>query len=227
MVSEVGAGPAMVEARASRPEVRRAYDLLSRFYGFTVAPFERKAGRRALELAQIGPRDRVLEVAVGPGANLVEIMKRVEPSNVVRGIDLSPRMLRKARRAVRRAGFSNVDLREADARAIPFDDGSFDLLYNGYMLDLIPLDEIPLVLAEFRRVLRPNGRLVLLNLSKDGKTNLWERLYRATPAVLVPYLFGGCRPVIARGPARQAGFRDVRREFIPGVIPSEIVTARR
>ncbi len=226
-MSESSAGPAMVEARVSGRDARRAYDLLSRFYGFTVAPFERKPRRRALDLAAIRPGERVLEVAVGTGANLVEILKRLEPSNVVRGIDLSPRMLRKARRAAERAGFSNLDLREADARALPFDGGSFDVLYNGYMLDLIPLDEIPVVLAEFRRVLRPGGRLVLLNLSKDGKTNLWESLYRAAPAVLVPYLFGGCRPVVVQGPVRQAGFHDVRREFISGVIPSEIVTARR
>lgn len=217
----------MIEAPVTVSAIRSVYDLWSLFYGSIVVPMERKPRLRGLELAAIQPQDRVLEVAVGTGAALLEILKRVDKANVVYGVDLSPRMLERARRAAAKAGFSNANLRQGDARSLPFDDNSFDVLFNSYMLDLIPLDDLPVVLGEFRRVLKSGGRLVLVNMSKDQEITLWERLYRATPARLVPYLYGGCRPVLIAQLAREAGFRDVQREFIRNTIPSEVVVGRK
>ncbi|MBI5879039.1 MAG: class I SAM-dependent methyltransferase [Chloroflexi bacterium] len=217
----------MIEAPVTVSAIQRTYDLWSRFYGIVVVPMERKPRLRGLALAAIQPHDRVLEVAVGTGATLLEVLKRVDRANVVYGLDLSPRMLEKTRRAAAGAGFTNVDLRQGDARSLPFDDNSFDVLFNSYMLDLIPLNDMPIVLGEFRRVLKNNGRLVMVNLSKDRGITLWERLYRATPGRLVPYLWGGCRPVLMAELTRQAGFRDVQREFIKNIIPSEVVVGRK
>jgi hypothetical protein len=78
-------------------------------------------------------------------------------------------------------------------------------------------------------VLKPGGRLVLLNMSKpDNDVVTWrERLYRVAPSLLSLYLAGGCRPVLMEGPVRAAGFTDVRRRFLGAPMPSEIVTARR
>ncbi len=199
-------GP-MIEAPVRAEAIQRTYNLWSRFYGSVVVPLERKPRRRGIELAAILPHDRVLEVAVGTGAALVEILKRVEPDNIVHGVDLSPRMLERAGRAAARAGFANIDLRQADARSLPFADASFDLVLNSYMLDLIPLADMPVVLAEFRRVLGDGGRLVLVNMSKNRPTTLYEHLYRGTPTRLVPYVFGGCRPVLMADPVEAAGFR--------------------
>ena len=97
------------------------------------------------------------------------------------------------------------------------------------MLDLIPLDDMPVVLKEFHRVLKPNGRLVLINLSKEtAEQHSWlERLYLLLPKAAVPYLMGGCRPVLMEQPVKDAGFAHVGREFVSHVIPSEIVTARK
>ncbi|MCZ7573686.1 MAG: class I SAM-dependent methyltransferase [Ardenticatenaceae bacterium] len=217
----------MIEAPVTVNAIQNVYDLWSLFYGSVVVPIERKPRLRGLELAAIQPEDRVLEVAVGTGATMLEILKRVDKANVVSGVDLSPRMLEKTRRAVADAGFTNVDLRQGDARSLPFDDNSFDVLLNSYMLDLIPLGDMALVLGEFRRVLKDGGRLVLVNMSKDREITLWERLYRATPARLVPYLYGGCRPVLMAEHVSAAGFRDVRREFIKNLIPSEVVVGRK
>jgi demethylmenaquinone methyltransferase/2-methoxy-6-polyprenyl-1,4-benzoquinol methylase len=177
--------------------------------------------------AGIGPNDRVLEVAVGTGSSMLEILKLVNPGNTVTGVDLSGRRLERTRRTVAQAGYRNVALHQADARDLPFDDGSFDVVINSYMLDLIPLADIPVVLGEFRRVLADDGRLVMVNMSRGGGLTRWERLYRVTPARLVPYLYGGCRPVLMEQPVREAGFREVEREFIAGGISSEVVTARK
>jgi demethylmenaquinone methyltransferase/2-methoxy-6-polyprenyl-1,4-benzoquinol methylase len=96
------------------------------------------------------------------------------------------------------------------------------------MLDLIPAQDMPGILAEFRRVLKPGGRLVLLNMSKaDEAPTSREWLYQHLPAPLVLYLMGGCRPVLMEAPVKAAGFEAVERTFIGGRAPSEIVRARK
>ena len=219
----------MIEAVSSTGDIRRAYDFRSHFYGWLVGPRQRKLRMLTLRRARIQPQDMVLEVAVGPGETLLEIAKRVDRTNVVYGVDLSPKMLAKARQLFRSAGCANVDLREADARQLPFPDGLFDVLYNSYMLDLMQLKDVPVVLREFRRVLKPGGRLILLNLSKeDGSRQTWlETLYAWLPAAWVPYVLGGCRPVLMEDLVRETGLCEVKREFIRHLVPSEIVTAQK
>jgi len=118
---------------------------------------------------------------------------------------------------------------QADARALPFPSAYFDLVWSSYLLDLIPTDELLPLILEFRRVLRPAGRLLLVNLSKkeyEGMT-WWERAYCLTPCWLVPYLFGGCRPIQAVPFVREAGFTDIEREFVFNGLGSEVILAKR
>jgi len=177
----------------------------------------------------VRPGEAVLEVAFGPGRTLVELARRAGPTGRVHGVDFTPGMHEQARRALDRAGITGVELHRGDARALPLPDTTFDLVYNAYMLDLIPLRDMPGILAEFRRVLRPGGRLVLLNMSKpDASRTTWrETLYRSLPAGLVLNLGGGCRPVLMEPLVREAGLVDVTRRFLPGRFPSEVVVARR
>src|SRR5574341_2262176 len=99
--------PSMIEAVSSPVRIRRAYNLWSSFYGIVAAQLEHTPRVLALERGDIRPRDKVLEVAVGPGVTLVEIVKKVERTNIVYGIDTSPKMLQKARRAANAAGHTN------------------------------------------------------------------------------------------------------------------------
>lgn len=209
----------MVEAPVETDKIRNVYNLFSRIY-FLAAPLEKKARMRGLELAQIKPTDRILEVATGLGNTFLEMLKRVDPANTVYGVDLSPVMLGKTRKRAVKNGYSNFDLREGDARHLPFADNTFDVVYNSYMLDLVPLADMPVVLGEFHRVLKADGRLVLVNLSKrDASPIFYEKIYR-----WMPYLLGGCRPVLMESWVKQVGFSDVQREFV-NMPPSEIVTA--
>ena len=217
----------MIEARQFElDEIRRAYDRRSWIYSKIVAPLEFNNHRKAIEKAAIRPGDKVLEVAVGPGKTLLEILKRVGRNNIVHGVDTSSKMLEIAKNAALDAGYQNIDLRVTDARDLDFPDGTFDVLYNGYMLDLIPLADMPNILSEYKRVLKPGGRVVLLNMSKkdDQTLTLYERLYAKLPASFVLYFMGACRPVLMEHTTRKAGFREVERELIGGIIPSEIVT---
>jgi demethylmenaquinone methyltransferase/2-methoxy-6-polyprenyl-1,4-benzoquinol methylase len=217
----------MIEARPFKPDqIRIAYDRRSWIYSKIVAPLEFKNHRKAIEKAAIHPGDKVLEVAVGPGKTLLEIVKRVGRNDIVHGVDTSPKMLEIARNTVLDAGYQNIALHVADARDLDFPDGTFDVLYNGYMLDLIPLADMPNILSEFKRVLKPGGRLVLLNMSKkeDQTLTLYERMYTKLPASFVLHFMGACRPVLMEHPTREAGFQEVERVLIGGIIPSEVVT---
>jgi ubiquinone/menaquinone biosynthesis C-methylase UbiE len=163
----------------------------------------------------------VIEVGAGAGAILREIAGN---TSHVYGVDLSGNMLRRAARMC-----PSALLAQADARGLPFPDSAFDVLYCSYVLDILPLADMPVVLGEFRRVLKACGRLVLVNLSKrDPAVRTWsERWYQWLPATWVPYLMGGCRPVLMESLVRQAGFGEVRRKWIADIMDSEIVTAVR
>src|SRR5215204_2259464 len=98
----------------------------------------------------------VLEVAIGTGRNLT-----FYPAGVrLTGIDLSPAMLERARQRAGELGME-VDLREGDAQDLPFSDGSFDSVVCTLSLCNV-LDDRKAV-AEMKRVLRPGGRLLLLD----------------------------------------------------------------
>jgi demethylmenaquinone methyltransferase/2-methoxy-6-polyprenyl-1,4-benzoquinol methylase len=215
----------MIEARGGRGAIVRAYDLYSLLYGQASARLHREAVSRALVKAAPQAGERVLEVAVGPGVVQERLQRRLGSSRLLVGIDLSRGMLRAARRRL-----PGARLAQANALQLPFPDAQFDLVWASYLLDLIPTTEMPPLLAEFRRVLRPDGRLALVNLSRPVHANgltRWERWYRRTPAFLVPWVFAGCRPVEAEPFVRAAGFVGVERELVDEGLTSEIITARK
>ena len=179
----------IIEAPVEIGKIIKTYTWWSKAY-FLFAPLEKTARMRGIELAKIQPNDKVLEVAVGTGYSFLEIIKRVERKNTVYGVDLTPAMLGKTKKLITKKGYSNFDLKESDARHLPFPDETFDVLYNSFMLDLIPIADFPVVLKEFQRVLKRDGRLVLVNLSKKDSTPvLLEKLYNKIYN-LNPYLWG-------------------------------------
>jgi ubiquinone/menaquinone biosynthesis C-methylase UbiE len=223
-------GKMMIKANYYQPQtVKQAYNRRSWIYSKTVALMEWEYHLLALDQAQIQPGEKVLEVAVGPGLTLLEIARRVGKDTTVYGMDISTGMLQLTEQLLHSNGFSKLELKEGRAQNIPFEDNSFDLLYNGYMLDLIPEEEMPGILSEFKRVLRPGGRLALLNMSKpDSQTVIFrEKLYRVLPPSLVLYLMGGCRPVLMEELVKKVTFSGVKRIYVAGKAPSEIVVAEK
>lgn len=213
----------LIDVRGAPAAICRAYDLFSHFYGFTVARLEKPAIARGLQKAKVRTGERVLEVAAGVGKTFQQLSGDVGPTGFAVALDIAPRMLAAARRRQPRA-----ILVRADARKLPFAEAAFDLLWSSYFLDLIPTAELTPILREFLRVLRPGGRLLLIDFSKQQEGLIWwERFYLHTPARLVPYLFGSCRPICAERFLREAGFETIDREFLRGRMPSEIVLARK
>lgn len=101
-------------------------------------------------------RGRVLEVAVGTGRNF----DFYPPDVTATGIELSPAMLAIAKKHAADLGL-DVDLRQGDAQALPFENDSFDTVASTLSLCTIP--DPAAAIAEMKRVLRPGGRLLLLD----------------------------------------------------------------
>jgi demethylmenaquinone methyltransferase/2-methoxy-6-polyprenyl-1,4-benzoquinol methylase len=197
----------------SRPAARRAYDRASR-WSRVEEPFERRAQLAGLRLFRVQPGEHVLEIGCGAGGALVALARRVGPGGRVVGVDLSPRMIRLAATRLRRAGLAGrAEPVVADAIAIPFEDASFDAVFMSFTLELFDTPEIPLVLAECRRVLRPGGRIGVVALSRAAPvsriTRLYERLHDRFPATL------DCRPIHPRLAIEAAGFGQARSAFVP------------
>lgn len=109
---------------------------------------------------------RVLDLGCGPGRASMAMKKRWPRARVI-ALDLSPGMLANARRRSR--WWRPLDLLCADAAHLPLAEASIDLLFSNLCLQW--LDDLPAVLAGFRRVLRPQGRLLL---STFGPATLHE-----------------------------------------------------
>ena len=109
----------------------------------------------------------------------------------------------------------------------PFSADAFDVVVSSYVLDLLAIPDIEAALAEFYRVLRPAGRVVLVNLTKidQHRTTWYERCYRLLPAIAQAYLLGGCRPVQLEPITAAAGFAEAHRTVVRQFLSSEIVVA--
>lgn len=210
----------MLDARIAQKDVSDVYGRIAPIYDLWAWLTERKARRRCLELAAIRDGEAVLEVAVGTGLAFAEIL-RANPSGRNEGIDLTAAMLARAQNRAARIGTENYRLRVGDAYDLDFPDDSFDVLVNNYMFDLLPEDDFVKVLEEFRRVLRPGGRLAMVNMTLGTRwyNNVWRRLYGLNPALL-----GGCRGVALLPLLRACGFEQATREYVSQMtFPSEVV----
>jgi ubiquinone/menaquinone biosynthesis C-methylase UbiE len=207
----------VIQKTISRATARRVYNRLGAALD-RAERFEGRAKALALALLAAGPGRRVLHVGVGTGAEHAALQAAAAPGGLLVGCDLSRGMLLLTRRR------ADTPLCEADAVRLPFRAGGFDRLFSAYMLDLLPLAEIPAALAEFRRVLRPGGRLVLVSLTEgaDLPSRLfvagWKQVYRLDPRRL-----GGCRPLQLAGLLGRAGFAVERRVVVQRGFPSEVL----
>lgn len=113
-------------------------------------------------LGELKPGDRVVDVGSGAGIDSLIASKMVGPEGRVVGVDMTPAMLAKARRAGQEAGLSNVEFREGFGEALPVLDGWADVIISNGVLNLFP--DKAVALAEMARVLKPGGRLQIADI---------------------------------------------------------------
>jgi ubiquinone/menaquinone biosynthesis C-methylase UbiE len=158
--------------RAFSERYDRFYSRIARAYDLAVPlmPFWRRWLSAALPYLR-GPR--VLEVSFGTGWLLTQYAGRFE----AHGVDLNEKMLRLASRNLRRRGLS-AQLRLANVEQLPYPDGSFDTVLNTMAFTGYP--DASAAMAELCRVLKPGGRLVMVDLNYPRDGNLLGRVLVAT-----------------------------------------------
>lgn len=146
-----------------------------RFWVESPHPFiTRKRLHSALEPS---PGETVLEVGPGTGYYTLGIARSLQPEGTLHIVDLQQEMLDHTMRRAADEGVANLKPHQADARALPYGDATFDAAYLVAVLGEVPDQDA--ALRELRRVLRPGGRLVVGELFGDphmvGEASLRRR----------------------------------------------------
>ena len=207
----------MIEQTITQHEARQIYDALGHDLDRAVR-FEQHAKQHALHLLAPAPGAHILHAGVGTGSEHAMLHTAVGTHGLVVGYDLSRGMLSLTRKR------AETPLCEGDVTQLPFTTGSFDMLFSAYLLDLIPSDTLARVLTEFRRAVRPGGRIALvtltegINLRSQAFIAGWKLLYRISPQRL-----GGCRPLQLSALLAASGFMVERHVIVQRGFPSEIL----
>ena len=140
------------------------YDLLN---SVMTAGLHHAWRQRAADRAEVGPGDAVLDVCCGTGDLSLELAGRVAPGGHVVGCDFSEPMLDLAREKAGARGVEGVRFEWADALELPYDEGRFDAVTVGFgVRNFADRDR---GLREMARVLRPGGRLVILEFTEPRR----------------------------------------------------------
>lgn len=212
----------------SKEAARQSYNRLSRWYDLVAGSTEKKYRDWGLEKLAAQPGERILEVGFGTGHCLVSLAKAVGPAGHVTGLDISDGMLAIARERLQSEGVGErVDLHLGDAANLDFlESGSLDGVFMSFTLELFDNPEIPRVLQECHRLLKPGGRLAVVSMTKADPPGIAVRMYEWFHEHMPNY--ADCRPIFARQALEQSGFviRDASTSSMWG-LPVEIVLGEK
>jgi SAM-dependent methyltransferase len=170
--------------------------------------------RRLIEAAQIAPTDRILDVGCGCGATTREAATRATDGGAL-GVDLSTRMLARARERSRAEGLTNVRFEQADAQVYPFEEQAFDLAISRF--GVMFFGDPVAAFSNIRRALRPGGRLAFLCWQPLNRNEGFATLVGALaagrdlprPPANSPGQFGLADPDFVRRILTESGFERV------------------
>jgi demethylmenaquinone methyltransferase/2-methoxy-6-polyprenyl-1,4-benzoquinol methylase len=160
------------------------YDLLN---SLMTAGLHHRWRQRAAAAAELRPGDAALDVCCGTGDLALELAARVSPGGHVVGCDFSEPMLDLAREKASTRGAAGLRFEWADALSLPYDEGRFDATTVGF--GVRNLSDLDRGLHEMVRVLRPGGRLVILEITQPTRPPL-SAFYSLWFERIVPLLGG-------------------------------------
>ncbi len=177
-----------------------------------------------LDMANVGPGHRVLDVAAGAGDQTLQAADRVGPTGHVLATDISANILAFAAANARRAGHDNVETRVMDGEALDVPEGSFDAVIS--RVGLIYFPDQQKALAGMKRALQPGGRVAAIVYSTAENNRFFSipvsvirrraNLPPPLPGQPGPFSLGG--PGVLEETFRKAGFRDVQSRKVPAPV---------
>jgi SAM-dependent methyltransferase len=197
----------------TRQQWQRAAEAWHR-WGPTLDEWLGPATERMLDLADVRPGSRVLDVAAGAGGQTLAAARRVGPTGAVLATDLAPDLLEFADQDARRAGLANVETRVMDGEHLDLEPDSFDAVISRVGLIYFPNQHA--ALTGMRRVLKPGGKLVAVVYSTPENNRFFSipvsiirrraQLPPPLPGQPGPFSLGS--PGVLEGAFAKAGFRD-------------------
>ncbi|MEW6406061.1 MAG: methyltransferase domain-containing protein [Chloroflexota bacterium] len=142
------------------------YDLVTNILTFGQAS---RLRRRTIDHTLLKPGESILDVGCGTGGVTIPAKKRVGASGKAAGIDPSPEMIAVARTKASRARLE-IDFRVGVIESLPFSDNSFNAVTSSLMMHHLPRDLQVRGLAEVYRVLKPGGRVLIVDMMREKKS---------------------------------------------------------
>lgn len=176
---------------------------------------------KLVELAEIKPGDRVLDIATGIGEPAVTAARRVKPNGKVVATDISPQMLAIAKARAKSLGLDSViEFRESDAEALDFPKSTFNAILSRWGLMFLP--NLPAALVMIKQLLAPDGRLSAAVWSAPSKVPLLDLVFSTVrkqvnapaPPAGTPGPFALADAGALERSFRQAGFKDIQIEIL-------------
>lgn len=169
--------------------VSEIFDRAASNYGTKSSSFFSTFGKRLSEQVNVPPGSHVLDIATGRGAVLFPLAQKVGSSGRLAGIDISREMLKNTAEEARVKNLSWIELEHMDAEELSFEAESFDFVFCGFALFFFP--SIPRALAEFKRVLKPGGKLIASTWGNDSELDAWlnaeiEKISKAKSLAATP-----------------------------------------
>jgi len=214
----------VLRVRADNTAMKRMYTKFSKIMSL-IEKSEKSLRKRSLELLKLQKGEKVLEIGFGRGTALIEISKTVGETGEVYGIDLTPEMVKITKKNLAKNHIFNVKVEEGDARNLPYKENYFDVVYMASTLELFDIPDIPVVLNEIKRVLKPTGRLCVVSIPREGREDsLGVRVYEWTHRTFQS--FASCRPIYVEDSIKRAGYNIIKTDVIGVFFLMKIVIAK-
>jgi demethylmenaquinone methyltransferase/2-methoxy-6-polyprenyl-1,4-benzoquinol methylase len=207
----------------TKAQAKKNYDKISHFYDCFAGGFESNYRNIALEQLNIKSGETVLEIGFGTGNCLKQMAKSVGKTGMVYGVEISSGMLKVTKKRLEKAGLlDRVELYCGDAVKMSYNAHKFDAVFMSFTLELFDTPEIPMILNEIKRVLKSEGSLGVVSMSReDGKSivfKLYEWAHKKFPN------YADCRPIYVEQSLTEAGFRIKSKDKVKVLgLPLEIV----